>query len=427
MLTRSLLILLVCLPLAATAGSTTDSLKQVLARSDQDTVRVNVLNTLAETYADIHPDSAISYGTQAQELAEQLSFEPGLAEALRIIGVCHMREQEYGIASSHLQHALALWASLGDADKQKGIHFALAHIAEQQSDFPEALKHYLTSLKFAERLGDSAVVVDMRMSIGVVYGHMAEHAKATALLEQVLRTYERTGDSLGIAKACNNLGNVLDDEGRPDEARTFLNRAVALARALGHPMGEAITLGSLANHYQRLEQFDTALVYNERILVLFERIGDPYSLAAASINTGEVLTHLKRYDEAKEHLNKGIEYARSVGAKQWLSNAHAGLYDIAFAQGDAANALEQFKLHIAYQDSITNEANTRKAVQVQMQYDFDKKEAATLAEQEKKDIRQRNIRNSLMLGLALMVAFAGVFFSSAIASHARRNEVRNCF
>jgi adenylate cyclase len=424
MLRRSLHFLLLCLPLAATAGSPADSLRKVLARTGQDTARVRILNAMAETYANIHPDSAISYGTQAQELAEQLGFEPGLAEALRVIGIGHMREQEYGIASIHLQRALALWASLGDAGKQKGIHVALANIAEQQSDFSEALEQYFTSLKFAEQLGDSAAVVDMRMNIGVVYGHMGEHPKAIALLEQVLHAHERTGDSLGIARACNNLGNVLDDEGRPDEARTFLNRAVALARALGHPMGEAITLGSLANHYQRLEQFDTALVYNERILVLLGRIGDPYRLAAASINTGEILTRMKRYDEAEEYLNKGIEYARSVGAKQWLSNAHAGLYDIAYAQGDAAKALEQFKLHIAYQDSITNEANTRKAVQVQMQYDFDKKEAATRAEQEKKDIRQRNIRNSLMLGLALMIAFAGVFFfqRNRIAREKARSE-----
>lgn len=145
--------LLICLPLAATAGPSADSLRQVLARTGQDTARVHVLNTLAQTYTDTRPDSAVSYGTQALELAQQLAFEPGVAEALRIIGIGHMRQQEYGIATSHLQRALALWTSLGDAEKQRRTHFALAHIAEQQSDFPEALKQYLTSLKFAEQLG----------------------------------------------------------------------------------------------------------------------------------------------------------------------------------------------------------------------------------------------------------------------------------
>jgi len=383
-----------------------------------------VLNKLAALFADTRPDSAIIYGAQALDLAGKLSFEPGVAEALRVIGFGHMREQEYGIASSHLQRALALWAALGNADKQKRIHIALAHIAEQQSDFPEALKQYLTSLKFAEQLGDSAAVVDMRLNIGVVYGHMGQHAESIALLEQVLRAHERTGDSLGIARACNNLGNVLDDEGRSDEARIYLNRAVAMARALRHPMGEVITLGSLANHYQRLQQFDTALVYNERILDLLGQLGDPFRLAAASINTGEILTRLKHYDEAKVYLNKGIEYARSVGAKQWLSNAHAGLYDIAYAQGDAVTALEQFKLHIAYQDSITNEANTRKAVQVQMQYDFDKKEAESKAEQEKKDQRQRMVRNSIAGGLAFALLFLGVVWRqrNKIAKARKRSD-----
>jgi len=38
-----------------------------------------------------------------------------------------------------------------------------------------------------------------------------------------------------------------------------------------------------------------------------------------------------------------------------------------------------------------------------MRYEFDKKEAATRAEQEKKDILQRNIRNSFIAGAALLL------------------------
>ncbi|MFZ1695149.1 MAG: hypothetical protein WAT74_18280 [Flavobacteriales bacterium] len=70
-------------------------------------------------FADTRPDSAIMFGAQALDLAGKLSFEPGVAEALRVIGFGHMREQEYGIAISHLQRALALWALLGDAGKQR--------------------------------------------------------------------------------------------------------------------------------------------------------------------------------------------------------------------------------------------------------------------------------------------------------------------
>ena len=61
--------------------------------------------------------------------------------------------------------------------------------------------------------------------------------------------------------------------------------------------------------------------------------------------------------------------------------------------------------------------NTKKLTQLEMQYDFDKKEAATLMEQEKKDLiaaqelKQKNLeRNGFMAGFAVVLLFAGVFF-----------------
>lgn len=390
-------------------GRDTSGLKSLANSQDTpDTTRVRLLNKLALNLVDSQSDSAIIFANQALEMAKKISFKPGEAEALRIIGYYHMQNQEYGISNAHLNRSLAMWATLDNKGKQKNINALLGKIAEQLSNFPDALEHYLASLRFAEQLGDSLTAVDMRLNIGSIYGRMGQQEKSIPILESALRSYESMGDSLRIARACNNLGNVLDDVGRYIEARTYLNRAIMLVKAMRNPMGEAITLGSLANHFHFQAQYDSALIINKQILFLFEQIGDPFSLAAASINTGEILTLMKRYEEAKEYLNKGIEYAESVGAKQWLSNAHAALYDIANRQGDDASALKQYMLHIDYRDSITNEENTRKSVQVQMQYDFDKKEAETKAEQEKKNQHQRLIRNSIGGGLAISLLFLGV-------------------
>ena len=87
------------------------------------------------------------------------------------------------------------------------------------------------------------------------------------------------------------------------------------------------------------------------------------------------------------------------------------------ATGDWRNAFDHYKLFVSTRDSMYNEENTKKTVQTQMQYEFDKKEAATRAEQEKKDAearaalqRQKLIRNGFMGGFAVVVLFAGVFF-----------------
>jgi class 3 adenylate cyclase len=87
-------------------------------------------------------------------------------------------------------------------------------------------------------------------------------------------------------------------------------------------------------------------------------------------------------------------------------------------QGKFGSALEHYKLYISYRDSINNEANTRKTVKQQMQYDFDKKDALAKSEQEKKDAvameelqTQKVIRNGFVGGFAIMLLFAGVFFT----------------
>jgi two-component system, NtrC family, sensor kinase len=45
----------------------------------------------------------------------------------------------------------------------------------------------------------------------------------------------------------------------------------------------------------------------------------------------------------------------------------------------------------------------KKLTETAMQYAFDKREAAARAEQDKKDIKQRNIRNSFIAGAAALL------------------------
>jgi hypothetical protein len=54
-------------------------------------------------------------------------------------------------------------------------------------------------------------------------------------------------------------------------------------------------------------------------------------------------------------------------------------------QGDFKQAFGNYKMFITYRDSLVNKENAKKTMQIQMQYEFDKKEQLAKAEQEKKD------------------------------------------
>jgi LytS/YehU family sensor histidine kinase len=78
-------------------------------------------------------------------------------------------------------------------------------------------------------------------------------------------------------------------------------------------------------------------------------------------------------------------------------------------------ALINYKLSIAYRDSLFNEENTKKTVSLQMQYEFDKKEAETKAAQMKKDLltqteiqKQKSLRNNIATAGGIIIT-ASIF------------------
>jgi hypothetical protein len=95
--------------------------------------------------------------------------------------------------------------------------------------------------------------------------------------------------------------------------------------------------------------------------------------------------------------------------------------------------LEQFKLYILTRDSLLNAANSKKIAEQQMQYEFDKKELAIKAEQDKKDLvnekkiqKQKLVRNGFIGGFAIMMLFAVVFFGNETGFKKEKSAAMNC-
>ena len=416
------LLLFTMLTLAAQGQANVDSLRALLSHARHDTTHVRLMNELAVAYAPDEPDSTIAMGGRALRLAEEIDFRTGRAEALKNIGYGHLQREEYGVARVYFQRSLDAWDQLGRKDRLIDLHHDLSYCAQQSSDFPVALEHSLAQLRLVEQMDDRGAAAAIKSTVGNIHDMMGNADEAERWQKEALHTYEELNDSLGIARASNNLGTTLDAHGKSDEALSHLERALVIARALGNPAGEAICTAAIANHYQRIEDFEKALAMNREVIALFEKLDDPFNLAAANINTGEILTHLERYDEAKVHLRHGLELAGPIGAKQWLTNAHAALYDVAMKEGDASSALEHFTKYIDYRDSIQNEANTRKAVQEQMQYDFEKKEAVAQAAHEEEVRRQKLVRNGVIGGLVFALLFLVVVWRQRNRINAARKR-----
>lgn len=126
---------------------------------------------------------------------------------------------------------------------------------------------------------------------------------------------------------------------------------------------------------------------------------------------------LNEINKAEKNAFNALQIAKSLGFPLDIKNAAELLSKIYEQKQQPAQALNMYKLFREMQDSVQNETNTKKLVQTQMQYEFDKKEALAKVEQTKKDAlaqkelqRQKLIRNGLIGGFVIVVLFATIFF-----------------
>jgi flagellar biosynthesis/type III secretory pathway M-ring protein FliF/YscJ len=138
---------------------------------------------------------------------------------------------------------------------------------------------------------------------------------------------------------------------------------------------------------------------------------------------------LKRLAEAKQYITKAIQLSVKIGSKGDLKGGYEGLSMIELAEKNYQQAYEHYKLFIVYRDSLSNEENTKKNIQAQMQYDFDKKESESKAEQEKKDLKSEEDKHKQKIilwftvsGLLVVLLLAAIIFRSLLLNR-RKNKL----
>ena len=133
------------------------------------------------------------------------------------------------------------------------------------------------------------------------------------------------------------------------------------------------------------------------------------------VNISSVYTTLKEYSRAEKYILQSYALAKEMGSYSDIKNAHQILSQLYEGSKRFDLALKHYKLFIECRDSIFNEENTKKSVKLEMQFDFDKKEAAAKLEQEKKEAiavaesKKQKIIIWTVCGILLLVISFAVF------------------
>jgi tetratricopeptide (TPR) repeat protein len=390
-----------------------DSLLRQLPKANADTNKVKLLIDLSHTYYSINPEEGLKYGKQGLALAENLDWKKGMANACRTIaGNYGYGKSDYPSALKYSEQALQLFRETGDKTGTARILSDIGVVYWYQSNYPEALKYYFDALRINEEIGNNPDIAVTLCNIGIVYNSQKEYQKALEYITKANTIDEALGNKSGIAANLGDIGELFRNLSDHQKALEFDFKSLQLYQELGDKNGIARNLGNIGVIYSEQKNYSKALEYHFQSLAISEELGVKIETAASLGNIGNIYLELARdtakgkaatLQKAKAYTDSAIQISKEIGDLHSLSSCYNQLSEIQMLLGDHKNALESYKNYALYKDSIFNIEKNKKLTETAMQYQFDKKEAAAKAAQEKKDIRQRNIRNSFIAGAVVLL------------------------
>ena len=375
-----------------------DSIKVLIKNSKEDNNKVELLNETADKLFRVSSfDSSIRYANLALMLAKKINYKPGIAGAYSNLGTANWDLGNYPLSLQNYFAALKIYELLKDKYGIGGVYTGIANVYNFQGNYTNALKNYAISLDNYTSIGFKSGMATAYINIGNSYYFMANYSEALKnfnasikLREELEKEKEDNTNKVGLANCYENIGNI--------------------------------------NYIK--ENYEEALKSYSLALILRKKTGEKRGITSSYRNFGDIYLKEKKYALAIESYQKGLLLANETGSLEDIKELNSNLSKAYEILGDYKKSLAYYKVYIAMRDSLLNEENTKKSVRMEMNYEFDKKEAAAKLEQEKKEAvtaAESKKQRVILLGISgfglLVLIFAVYAYRSFIQKKKANIEI----
>ena len=273
-------------------NNTIDSLLNVTKTSHQDTAKVNAYHQLFLEYEFDDAVKAKDCLDKAFELSKQINYKKGTATTYMYYGF----------------------------------------FADDESNYPEALKNYTASLKTFEAIHHKKGMANAYNSIGSVFYAQGNYPMALQNHLASLKIREEIADKNGVASSYGNIGNVYNDQGDYPKSLQNYFSCLKIMTEIGNKRGIATTYNNIALVYTEQHAYAEALKNHDASLKMRQELADEKGIASSYNNIGLVYFYQGNYTEAEKIYLEDLNTWKENG---W---ALSGLQQALLKQGKTAEA-----------------------------------------------------------------------------------------
>jgi len=358
-----------------------DSLRHVLAIEQDDTNKVNTLNSLAYALYTTVPDSTVLLAQQASVLALNIGWVKGEAKSYKNCGTGYYVKGDYPQALDYYLKALKLEETTGNKMGQANILSNIGHIYADQEDYTKALDYELKALKMDKEAGNKTGIAITLGSIGSIYMYSSDYRKSLEYYQNALQIAEELGNKVVQATNLSNMGVIYEDEA---------------------------SSGGTHSHIDSLKS--KAVDCFQKALKLEEELGDKRLIGYDLAGIGMLYLDMGKFKDAEKSMKKAIVIDSSIKELNFLRVADEDMSKLYDTTGRYKEALAYYKRDMVLKDTLfsmdKNNALTRK----ELTFQYERKEADEKAKRDLKEFAQREILDSFIVGFVFMLALAFFIF-----------------
>lgn len=424
-------------------SSDIEQIRSTLKNRMHDTARMGLLVKLGDALTDqgSYEEAKVSLN-EALLLAQRMRHFLYELKALKILGVVSFYQGNNKDAIRYWELALAIAVKTKNQNEYYGIRMNMANVMLVNADYLAAQQAYYEVLHWAETNRRHDQVSKCMINLASLYSALERYDSTRYYLLHSLRTYEKYMTPHDKANVLNNLAVMDVNESKyralEHSAQTLLD--YSKKENLKRFIGSAFAMFGIAkmhngNRVLARLYMDSALVIQTEEQDDREKTSNLHWMARLNLDAAlsQDAEYLRKFcqgsraialKEAHSLLDTVIVFFRLQGELEQLSNAYEVLSAVAKAQGNPAAALDYHIQFKRLSDSLFNIERDKRLTEKAMMYAFSKKEAAARAEQEKKDQRQRFVRNGISGILVFVLLFLAVVWKqrNSINLERRRSE-----
>lgn len=286
-------------------------------------------------------------------------------------------------------------------------------------NYPLALQLYFKSIKNAKKTGDSGALFSAYEMTGILFRFQNDNKTALEYFFKAMEQFSIKGPENKKqierkAYLLKNIGIVYDESKIFDKSEYYFKEALNLAQQLKNQELIANIFTNQATLYANQGKINLAYQrYNEAIAIR-EKSDNKWGLIKSYQSIGKFHFNQKNYKASEKYFNLAIDLAKKINSLYDQGICASYLYQIYRQNGDYKNAIEAFELNKKINDTLFNEKQIREIRQLEMQFEFDIKQAESLAQH-----RENNL--FFMLAMIILSFFLAI---AVLLYRLQRSRVR---